>query len=622
MNEEKKRVKPIRIIGFVSLALFLLVAALIGTRYVLMRVKTASKPSIAVLAPLNDQTVLLGEVTPVRVHALANGQAVSSLEWYLDGALYGSLQGGQDSLSAEWQWLPEHEGTYQFAFLAYADNGAIGLASLDIAVLAGADIDADDVPDARDQCPSEPGPALSDGCPLPGDDDQDGLVGDADHCPDAFGPQEFSGCPAGRAPDSDGDGIYDANDRCPDERGFPDWDGCPLSAWSLNADGDELPDFLDECPSEYGPRDAGGCPLPSTGDADGDTVPDAEDACVDVPGLPANSGCPFEDDRDGDGIPDASDSCPDQAGLPTHGGCPPADTTTDLDLDAILDAFDSCPGKPGRLEFVGCPMPEDRDGDGIQDMEDHCPDLFGAFSSFGCPIVNFPFNQYRSQFNFLPLIGDFGEKGDDDYIILEPVVIASIRETSAFPSLPDDLDGDGVLDDEDDCDNQIGRPLNNGCPAEGDWDSDGRPDEIDTCEEFTGACQSADDISKLEASIVGYRADPSYTGIYCYGWSNGAAHNYRTPYWGHAQPVYIRPDGFFASIAYGFIRQDGYIALELNCWGQPADLSLPSQYLGQIRLAYPYFFWDGQIRKARSYGPGGMFEIWVVLQQMSYAITS
>lgn len=621
MTEEKKRMKPIWIAGAIILTLLLVTGIFIGVRYAAMRVRTAAMPSIAILAPVENQPALMGEVNPVRVKAVANGQGLSSLEWYLDGVLLGSVQGEEDLLNAEWQWLPDHEGTFQLSFLAHAQNGAMGLASLDVAVLSGADVDADGVPDSQDQCPSEPGHAASAGCLLAGDDDQDGLVGESDLCPDASGTPDLSGCPVDRAPDGDTDGIFDAADRCPEEAGFPDWDGCPISAWSLNADGDELPDFLDDCPAGYGPRDAGGCPVPAAGDADGDSVPDAEDACSDSPGSPSGSGCPLEEDSDGDGIANSEDSCLDEAGLPALGGCPPGALTADLDMDAVLDAMDICPALPGLLDYCGCPMPDDRDGDGVPDAEDHCADLPGSPSMFGCPLITFPFAEYNAQFAFLPVLPLFAEKGDDDFMLYEPELVASLVGSSIYDPQPDDQDGDGVLDEDDLCDNQIGRPLNNGCPFHGDRDSDTIPDASDTCSEFNGSCQSPADTRRILINVVGFRSDPDWSGVYCYGWTNGLSNYIRIPGWDYYPPMLVGPDsGYFLSTN-RFIAASDYVSLQLTCWGQPQDLTRHSQYLGEMRLDYHYFFWDGQVRKIRAYGPGGMFEIWVKITQISYAIT-
>jgi OmpA-OmpF porin, OOP family len=60
-----------------------------------------------------------------------------------------------------------------------------------------ADDDGDGVPNAKDRCPKEPGPAELDGCP---DRDGDGIPDWEDKCPDEPGPAENAGCPL---PDSE-----------------------------------------------------------------------------------------------------------------------------------------------------------------------------------------------------------------------------------------------------------------------------------------------------------------------------------------------------------------------------------------------------------------------------------
>jgi outer membrane protein OmpA-like peptidoglycan-associated protein len=57
------------------------------------------------------------------------------------------------------------------------------------------------------------------------DRDGDGVPDERDRCPDQKGPAELDGCP-----DRDGDLIPDPEDRCPDEKGAPQYDGCPPPA--------------------------------------------------------------------------------------------------------------------------------------------------------------------------------------------------------------------------------------------------------------------------------------------------------------------------------------------------------------------------------------------------------
>jgi outer membrane protein OmpA-like peptidoglycan-associated protein len=60
--------------------------------------------------------------------------------------------------------------------------------------------------------------------PPDGDDDGDGVPNSRDLCPKEPGPAELDGCP-----DRDGDGIPDREDRCPDQPGPAENAGCPLS---------------------------------------------------------------------------------------------------------------------------------------------------------------------------------------------------------------------------------------------------------------------------------------------------------------------------------------------------------------------------------------------------------
>lgn len=97
--------------------------------------------------------------------------------------------------------------------------------------------------------------------------------------------------------DRDHDDIVDAEDACPDEPGRPTGDpkthGCPRR----DKDGDGVFDDEDACPVEPGVRTedpkTNGCPRR---DRDGDKVFDSDDACPDVPGVttsdPKTNGCP------------------------------------------------------------------------------------------------------------------------------------------------------------------------------------------------------------------------------------------------------------------------------------------------------------------------------------------
>ncbi len=114
------------------------------------------------------------------------------------------------------------------------------------------DTDGDGIFDSRDKCPTVPGVARYEGCPVP-DTDKDGIFDDKDKCPEMAGYPELDGCPY---PDRDKDGVTDNKDRCPDEPGSTKNDGCPIT----DRDNDGVPDATDRCPDEPGPASNQGCP--------------------------------------------------------------------------------------------------------------------------------------------------------------------------------------------------------------------------------------------------------------------------------------------------------------------------------------------------------------------------
>jgi len=118
--------------------------------------------------------------------------------------------------------------------------------------------------------------------PLPVDTDGDGINDDVDKCPTQPGTAKYNGCPI---PDSDNDGINDEQDKCPNQPGTAKYNGCPIP----DTDGDGINDEEDKCPSQAGPASNNGCPIP---DRDNDGINDDEDKCPDVAGTKANNGCP------------------------------------------------------------------------------------------------------------------------------------------------------------------------------------------------------------------------------------------------------------------------------------------------------------------------------------------
>src|SRR5690606_31003841 len=115
----------------------------------------------------------------------------------------------------------------------------------------------------------------------PADTDKDGVFDDVDKCPTVPGLAKYDGCPV---PDTDKDGLNDEEDKCPNEAGLARYQGCPIP----DTDKDGINDEEDKCPTEAGQARYNGCPVVDT---DNDGVNDEDDKCPTVPGKPENQGC-------------------------------------------------------------------------------------------------------------------------------------------------------------------------------------------------------------------------------------------------------------------------------------------------------------------------------------------
>ena len=274
-------------------------------------------------------------------------------------------------------------GVYHDRIVIDSDDPAHPAIVLPVNVEVFPDRDADDIPDADDNCPDASNPGQADGdadgsgdacdvCPMtadPGqaDADQDGIGDACDACTDpdrdGFGSSgtaapscPIDNCPARANPDQhdgDADGVGDACDPCDDADG----DG------AADHDGPLRVCVFDNCP---------GLPNPGQEDRDQDHTGDACDICPDDirPDLDADGLCadncptvpnPAQEDADGDGAGDACDLCPRIAD--------PAQA--DGDGDRAGDACDLCP-------FLADPAQADADGDRVGDACDDCPSVFNA----------------------------------------------------------------------------------------------------------------------------------------------------------------------------------------------------------------------------------------------------
>lgn len=173
------------------------------------------------------------------------------------------------------------------------------------------------------------------------DTDKDGVYDDVDKCPTIPGVARYQGCPV---PDADKDGINDEQDSCLNEPGLAKYNGCPIP----DRDKDGVNDEIDECPDEPGSGQFRGCP-----DTDGDGIPDKEDKCPRERGLPKYQGCP-PPDRDGDGVNDDEDACPDKPGPVSSKGCPVEDVVIRItaDFKNILFDFNKATIRPESLHIL------------------------------------------------------------------------------------------------------------------------------------------------------------------------------------------------------------------------------------------------------------------------------
>jgi outer membrane protein OmpA-like peptidoglycan-associated protein len=121
--------------------------------------------------------------------------------------------------------------------------------------------------------------------PAPVDTDKDGIFDPEDKCPTVPGVAKYQGCPI---PDTDGDGINDELDKCPTVAGVAKYEGCPVP----DTDNDGFKDDVDNCITVPGIAKYNGCPIPDT---DGDGINDEEDKCPTVAGIRELFGCPRPD---------------------------------------------------------------------------------------------------------------------------------------------------------------------------------------------------------------------------------------------------------------------------------------------------------------------------------------
>jgi hypothetical protein len=366
MRKQKRLVPCLVLIVLLGL---IAVAALVGYFYFLQPTRS-TLPVVLIRSPRNGEELQVGQETII--HSIARSESkVTRVELWIDGQIQeseaSSLPGGTSPFPLVTRWQPTAPGNHTLTVRAFNSGGGRAHASISVIATQLPDADNDEVPDASDACPEQPGAQAAEGC---ADRDGDGIPDIQDQCPAESGVPANGGCPMISEGDRDGDGLVDSADACPEQVGAPYADGCP------DRDSDGIQDSQDACPDEVGLPSGEGCPTP--GDADSDGVADAVDECPTGPGSADTAGCVDEDD---DGVRDDADACPGEAGNPALGGCP------DRDGDTVADSEDLCPDVAGPASNGGCPMVSvsDRDRDGLTDDIDRCPDEPGLPEHAGCP---------------------------------------------------------------------------------------------------------------------------------------------------------------------------------------------------------------------------------------------
>ena len=330
---------------------------------------------------------------------------------------------------------------------------------------------------------------LADNADSDGDGLCDGTVAVAGVC--------VAGEDAAGGQNSDGDALIDALDADDDGDGVLtqdedlDADGDPTND---NSDDDTIPNYLDEDDDNDGvltrfeDLDGDGDPANDNSDAIlGDTRPNYLDA-----------------DDDGDGV-----LTQDEDADPNGDGNP--DDAVDTSMNSFADYLDPCSPDPTS---VACLM-GDTDGDGFSNDPSEDPEPLNPCvpnaDALACPTgdpdMDGLTNEQEATLGTLP--GDDDSDGDG---------VKDGVEVGANPLMPQDTDGDDIIDALDDDDDGDGIPTLNedldgdGDPRNDDTDGDMVPDYLDTDDDGDGVLTRFEvgDMAPLELQDTDMDMVPDY----------------------------------------------------------------------------------------------------------------
>ena len=357
---------------------------------------------------------------------------LSDLDLFITGAADSGSTGatGTGTVLAETVTLEDVNGTLDIAVEPYLITDAVDGVTYTLTAQVtstddGTDTDEDGITDFNDQCPNDPGIAPT-GCP---DSDGDGVIDLEDDCPNDF----TTDTTANGCPDRDGDGVGDDDDACPDVAGTSA-NGCPIvTIEEVNVYVDDVLVGTDEVDTSSG-LDTFSVDLPTLDEGTHTVRVD----WVEASALQASTTLTLahDTDDDDDGVDNANDLCEgfddsidaDEDGIPDD--CDDR-IVADTDGDGFLDDEDNCPAIANADQAdadgddAGDACDPDIDGDGVDNAVDACP-------------------------------------GHDDNVDVDEDGIPDGCDDRIMA----DTDGDGFLDDEDNC-------VNDPNPNQTDHDNDG-----------------------------------------------------------------------------------------------------------------------------------------------------